>query len=51
MDKKIKQRFDATKRCAGCVFTDNVDMLDDWVNNKIDRFSEFKEPLEHENFI
>ena len=51
MDKKIKHKFDAHKDCAGCVFTNNVNMLDDFINNKVDRFAEFGEPLEHENFI
>jgi organic radical activating enzyme len=51
MDGTINQRFDAKTRCTGCVFTDNVNMLDDWVNGKINRFEDFKEPLMHEEFI
>ena len=51
LDKKVKHKFDAKKDCAGCVFTNNVNMLDDFINNKVDRFAEFGEPLEHENFI
>jgi MoaA/NifB/PqqE/SkfB family radical SAM enzyme len=51
LDKKIEQQFDAKTRCTGCVFTDNVNMLDDFINNKIDRFEEFKEPLIHEEFV
>ena len=51
MDKKVKHKFDAHKDCAGCVFTNNVNQLDDFINGKLDRFAEFGEPLEHENFI
>ena len=51
IDKKVAQRFDAKTRCAGCVFTDNVNMLDDFVNGKLNRFSEFTEPLNHEEFV
>ena len=51
IDKKVVQKFDATKRCTGCVFTDNVNMLDDFINDKVNRFDEFKDPLTHENFI
>lgn len=51
LDGRIKQQFDAKKHCEGCVFTDNVNMLDDFVNGKIDRFAEFPEPLSHEEFV
>ena len=51
LDKKVKQKFDAKKDCAGCVFTNNVNMIDDFIMGKVDRFAEFGEPLEHENFI
>ncbi len=30
MDGKIEQRFDPRVDCTGCVFTDNVEMLDEW---------------------
>jgi len=51
LDKTIKPKFDPTERCKGCVFTDNVNMLDDFINNKIDRFDEFISPLAHEEFV
>jgi len=51
LDGKIKAKFDPRDRCKGCVFTENVNMLDDWKNNKVDMFEEFKEPLTHEEFI
>jgi ribose 5-phosphate isomerase len=44
-------KFDATKRCDGCVFTDNVNMLDDWKNGKINNFEKYRKPLEHEEFV
>jgi MoaA/NifB/PqqE/SkfB family radical SAM enzyme len=51
LDGTVKQQFDAKTRCTGCVFTDNVNMLDDFLNDKIDRFAEFGEPLQHEEFV
>ena len=51
LDKKIKPKFDPRERCKGCVFTDNVNMLDDWVNGKVERFDDFKDPLMHEEFV
>ena len=51
LDRKIEQKFDAKERCTGCVFTDNVNMLDDFINDKVDRFDDFKEVLFHEEFV
>lgn len=51
LDGNIKQRFDPTQSCGGCVFKENVDMLGAWKDGKIDRFSEFKEKLTHEEFV
>jgi len=51
LDRKIKARFDPRDRCAGCVFTDNVNMLDDWTKGKINQFDQFSQPLEHEEFV
>lgn len=52
IDGKITQKFDACKRCKGCVFTDNVDMLDDYIHGKVNRFDEFKDViLMHEEFV
>ena len=51
MEGRIGQSFDASKDCPGCVFTENVNMLDDWKNTGIDRFKEFPEQLVHEAFI
>lgn len=50
-NRKIEQKFNAKTQCTGCVFTENVNMLDDWIYNKIDKFNEYKEQLTHEEFI
>ena len=51
IDGRIPQPFDAQKHCRQCVYSHNINMLDDWVNNKIDRFDEFDQPLVHEEFV
>ena len=51
LDHKIEMRFDAQKMCSGCVFTDNIKLLDQWYNEGINRFDEFKEALVHEEFV
>jgi organic radical activating enzyme len=49
MDGKIRAPFDPRKNCTGCVFTRNVDMLDDWKERGIGTFTD--EPLPHEEFV
>ena len=51
IDNEIEQKFNARDRCTGCVFTENVNMLDDWVNGKVNRIGEFDKPLMHEEFV
>lgn len=51
IDKKINHKFIACNDCKGCVFTNNINAIDDFINNKIDRFSEFTSPIQHEEFI
>ena len=51
LDRQIEMKFDPRERCTGCVFTNNVNMLGDWKEGKIDRFAEFPEALEHEEFV
>jgi organic radical activating enzyme len=51
LDREIPFPFDPREMCHGCVFTDNVNMLDDWKYGKIDRFDEFRKPLNHEVFV
>jgi hypothetical protein len=50
-NREIKMKFDATKRCDGCVFTDSVNMLHDWKSGKINNFKIYGEPLKHEEFV
>jgi organic radical activating enzyme len=49
MDGKIKAGFDPRKNCTGCVFTRNVNMLDDWKERGVGTFRD--EPLPHEEFV
>ncbi len=52
MDGKIKQQFDATRDCTGCVFTRNVDTLDAFIKNGVERFDEFaSQEMHHVNFV
>jgi len=51
LDKKIKAKFNPTVDCKGCVFTSNVNMLDDWKNGKIDKFNEPKVDINHDEFV
>lgn len=46
-----EQQFDASTDCQGCVFTDTVNMLDDYKHRGIERFDEFTDPLKHEGFV
>jgi organic radical activating enzyme len=51
LDRKIKPGFAPNTHCEGCVHTNNIDMLDHWVNKNEDSFKDFPIPLVHENFI
>ncbi len=51
IDGKIKAKFNPRESCKGCVFTNNVNMLDDFINDKIDKQEEFLKPLMHEEFV
>lgn len=51
MDYKIDLRFDAREICHECVFTDNINLLDAWVNTGMGRFDKYNDPLIHENFV
>ena len=50
-NREIELKFDARERCDGCVFTDSVNMLNDWKNGKINKFDIYKKPLKHEEFV
>lgn len=49
MDRKIEPGFSPAHDCAGCVFTSNVNMLDDYATTGEGHFTD--EPLVHEDFI
>ena len=52
LDHSIEQRFDIQEQCTGCVFTDNVNMLDDYIHDRAEsKFAEFSLPLMHEEFV
>lgn len=51
IDHKVRQKFDARSRCTGCVFTDNVNMIDDFLLGQVNRFQQYNEPLMHEEFV
>lgn len=49
LDGKIEMKFDPTHNCSGCVFTENVNMLEEWNRTGSGQFN--TEPIEHENFV
>lgn len=51
IDGKIKHEFNPKRDCTGCVFTENVNMLDKWLVSGENRFDEFSSPLVHEEFV
>lgn len=51
LDRKFEQKFDAKVDCEGCVFTDNVNLIDDFITTGKNRFGDFTEALPHEEFI
>jgi hypothetical protein len=51
LDRKIEMRFKPCDDCSGCVFTDNVNMLEDWLIEGKNRFDEFPESIKHEEFV
>ena len=51
LDKRIKLKFDATELCDGCVFSENIKLLDDWYRTGIGRFDQYKEEMIHEEFV
>ena len=50
IDGKIKQLFDPSKDCKGCVFHENVNMLHDWTRGA-HQFYRFTHTIEHEEFV
>ena len=51
LEHKVKMKFNPKESCSGCVFTENVNMLEDWKNGKISRFDEFPNAIKHEEFV
>ena len=51
IDGKIKMRFDPKLRCPGCVFTHNVNMLDDWKVKGVGSENFGKPPIPHAEFV
>jgi organic radical activating enzyme len=51
LDGELAQKFDPRVDCSGCVFTENVNMLDSWKAGEIDYTDEFDSPIIHEEFI
>lgn len=51
LDGKIPMRFDPQKKCLGCVFTDNLKLLDDWLVESKSYFDNYSGILEHEEFV
>tara|TARA_Y100000310_G_scaffold298333_1_gene332193 strand:+ start:5430 stop:6488 length:1059 start_codon:yes stop_codon:yes gene_type:complete len=51
LDGKIPMKFNPIEDCKGCVFTENINMLDNWRNGAEGRFHEFSEKLTHEEFV
>lgn len=51
LDRKIQMGFDPRVNCTGCVFSDNVDMLDDWATKGVEKFDLYPTPIKHEEFV
>lgn len=51
LDRKINLRFDAKKMCDGCVFSENIRLLDDWYTHGINKFDDYRESMIHEEFV
>lgn len=51
MDGEIQMKFDPRKACSGCVFTENVNLLNKWKECGENRFEEFNQPIKHEEFV
>lgn len=51
LDNIIKMKFDPSIDCEGCVFTQNVEMLQDYIEFNFEEFDLHKESLKHEEFV
>lgn len=51
LNKSILPEFNPREKCQGCVHTKTINMLEDWVHDRVDRFDDFLFPIVHENFV
>jgi len=52
LDGKIMPKFMPCNDCSGCVFANNIKMLDDWKNDRINLIEQFKDlQFKHEEFV
>lgn len=51
LERKTKMNFNPKNDCKGCVFTENVEMLESWKNGNISKFDEYPEKIKHEEFV
>ena len=52
LDGKIRPNFVPSQDCSGCVFTNNLELIDDFVKNGAEQFSTYAGvSLSHENFV
>lgn len=52
LDRKIQAHFDPSKDCQGCVFTHNLDLIENFLSNKDNQFLKYQaKDLAHENFV
>jgi len=50
-NRKINMKFYPCDDCPGCVFTDNIELLDNFMITGNNNFDKYMEPLEHEEFV
>jgi len=51
LSKKTQMNFCPSTDCTGCVFTDNVEMLESWQVDGVSQFEKYPDPIKHEEFV
>lgn len=51
LDGKIQPKFNPEQNCSGCVFTRNINMLENWKNRRENEFSNYRNKIKHEEFV
>ncbi len=51
LNHTIKMTFDPVKDCEGCVFSSNIQLLEEWKSRGVEHFDEYKEEMMHEDFV